>query len=597
MSDSGRWVTIALWFAATVVGTFLSLLVIDAAYFEGDYIPIGNDSFYHARRMLDFAIGERGFYEFDERIHVPDGNWIPWPWAYDYVMGLAAAFAAWLSPSTDPLGFLLHVPVAWLAVNVALFLAAARQAGLELRYCALAMIALALAPFLQMMHMVGRVDHHFAEFTFVLLVTLFGLRWFQALPNRTAAIGLGVSLGLAVGFHNGLFVLQIPVLLCVGILWLRGHELPQSGLHALAAALMVATLLVVLPSEPFRNGIFQFGLLSWFHLYVAACSSVVLVLLGWRRFERNVLIALVVVCVVMVVPILGQVRQGTTFLAQEFAFLANVLEATSPFGLIGQFGVNWVVAHYSWLLLIAPLVAIYFGWRVLRTREPGELFFAAMTVFGIALMLTQFRFYYFGLFGLIVGLLMLVQRFANDMKWHRGLVVAGLLGAIAVAYQPPLQAKLFDVYALGGTPLYERARPVFLDLAERCADEPGLVLAHHHDGNYVLFHSDCSVISNTLMLNENDAQKIQQIDEMMRLTPEALREYQPQVSYIVIRVGEFLEARDGQYRIDTSIPLAKALLVDETPPSGFELIRTVRREDEGEGQLYAKAFAIRPATD
>ena len=146
-----------------------------------------------------------------------------------------------------------------------------------------------------------------------------------------------------------------------------------------------------------------------------------------------------------------------------------------------------------------------------------------MTAFGIALMLTQFRFYYFGLFGLLAGLVLLVQQLATRMKWHRGLVVAVLLGAIAVAYQPPLRAKLFDVYALGGTPLYEQARPIFLELAERCTQDPGVVLAHHHDGNYVLFHSDCSVISNTLMLTEKDAQKIQQISEMMRFTPAALR--------------------------------------------------------------------------
>ena len=595
MNKLGRWATVALWLVATVVGMFLSLLVIDAAFFEGDYIPIGNDSFYHARRMLDFAVGERGFYQFDERIHVPDGNWIPWPWAYDYLMGLGAAVAVWLSPSTDPLGFLLHVPVAWLAVNVALFLAAARQAGLELRYCALAMIALALAPFLQMMHMVGRVDHHFAEFTFVLLVTVFGLRWFQSLSSKVAAIGLGVSLGFAVGFHNGLFVLQIPVLLCVGILWLRGHELPRSNLHALAAALTASTLLIVLPSGPFQQGMFQFGLLSWFHLYIAICSSVVLVLMGWRRFERKSLILLAVVCLLLVAPILGQVRHGTAFLAQEFAFLENVLEATSPFGLIGQFGINWVVAHYSWLLLIAPLVAIYFGWRGLRSTEPGELFFAIVTVFGIALMLTQFRFYYFGLFGLIAGSLWAVQRMAADMQWHRGLVFAGLLGAIAVAYQPPLRAKLFDIYALGGTPLYEQARPMFLDLAERCAEEPGVVLAHHHDGNYVLFHTDCSVVSNTLMLTEKDAQKVQQISEMMRLTPAALREQFPTVRYVVIRVGEFLEARDGGYRIDTGFPLARALLVDEEPPEGFDLLGTIH--SAGDGQLYARAYSVRPLAE
>ena len=69
-----RLATTLLWLCATGISVFLALLVIDSAFFEGEYIPMGNDSFYHARRMLDTAIGERGFYQFDERIHVPDGS-------------------------------------------------------------------------------------------------------------------------------------------------------------------------------------------------------------------------------------------------------------------------------------------------------------------------------------------------------------------------------------------------------------------------------------------------------------------------------------------------------------------------------------------
>ena len=60
--------------------------------------------FYHARRILDAAVGSRGFYEFDERLQVPDGTWIPWPWAYDYLMSQAAAFASGSTRASDPHG-------------------------------------------------------------------------------------------------------------------------------------------------------------------------------------------------------------------------------------------------------------------------------------------------------------------------------------------------------------------------------------------------------------------------------------------------------------------------------------------------------------
>ena len=588
-----RWATILLWLVATVIGVFLSMLVIDSAFFEGEYIPMGNDSFYHARRMLDTAFGDRGFYQFDERTHVPDGSWIPWPWAYDYLMGQAAVLAQWLRPSTDPLGFLSYVPVVWIAINAALFLAAAGQAGLTLAYRATAMLAFALAPFVQLMHMVGKVDHHFIEFTFVLLVTWLGLRWFSRKQSRASAIGLGLALGLAPGFHNGLFILQIPVLVGVGLLWLRGEQLPRRDLHALALSLVAASVVIVLPSEPFRQGLFEFGLLSWFHLYAAACTSVVLVFVGWQRYDEKSLLILGGICLLLAIPLLGQINHGAAFLSRDISILDGVLEAMSPYTLFfHEFGVLRTVAHYSWLLLLAPVLLVYYLWCASRRSSPRDLFFAVMAVFGLALMLVQFRFNYFGLFSLIAGSLLVAQRVADKFRWHGGLVVAGLLAGVLIAYQPPLRHHLFAVYALGAAPMYERARPLFLNLAERCEQQPGVVLANANDGNYLLFHTECSVISNNFRLTSEDERKIDQIETMMRLSPEALREYQPDVKYLLLRTNDFIVERDGKLEIDRSSPLARVLLSSSEPPDGFELIQTILLERDGRSEIYAKAFAV-----
>jgi hypothetical protein len=592
-ADLRRWTTIFLWLGATVIGVFLAMLVVDSAYFEGDYIPLGNDSFYHARRMLDTAIGDRGFYQFDERIHVPDGSWIPWPWAYDYLMGQAARLAQWVRPTTDPLGFLSYVPVAWLAVNAALFLAAAGQAGLALTYRAMAMLAFALSPFVQLMHMFGKVDHHFVEFTFVLLVTWLGLRWFAAKQSSTSAIGLGLALGLAPGFHNGLFILQIPILLCVGLLWLRGEPLPRRDLYALALTLVVTTAVVVLPSEPFRQGLFDFGLLSWFHLYAATCTSVVLVFIGWRRFERKSLLTLAGACLLLALPLLGQLTRGAAFLSTDMTILEDVLEAMSPYALFfHEFGPIRTVAHYSWLLLLAPPLLVYYLWCASRRVPPRDVFFAVMAVFGLAFLMAQFRFNYFGLFSLIAGSLLVVQRLSERWQWHPGYVVVGLLATILVAYQPPLRQQLFAVYALGAAPMYERARPLFLDLADRCEQDPGVILAHENDGNYLLFHTECSVISNNFRLTPEDERKIEQIGAMMRLSPDALRQYQPGMKYLLLRVNDFIVEHDGKIEIASDSPLGRMLLPDAEPPDGFELIQTIWLKQDGELEVYAKAFAV-----
>lgn len=589
-----KWATISIWLVATAIGVFLSLLVIDSVFFEGEYIPMGNDSFYHARRMLDTAVGDRGFYQFDDRTHVPDGSWIPWPWAYDYLMGQAAGLAQRLSPTTDPMGFLSYVPVVWLAINAALFLAAAGQSGLALTYRAIAMLAFALAPFVQLMHMVGKVDHHFVEFTFVLLVTWLGLRVFSTNHGRASAIGLGLALGLAPGFHNGLFILQIPVLASVGLLWLRGEQLPRHDLHALALTLVATTALVVLPSEPFREGMFEFGLLSWFHLYAAACTAIVLGFIGWRGYDKKSLLQLVGVCLLLAIPLLGQLTLGAAFLSRDISILTGVLEAMSPYTLFfHEFGPLRTVAQYSWLLLLAPPLLVYYLWCASRRSSPRDLFFAVMTVFGLAFLLAQFRFNYFGLFSLIAGSLLVVQRLAERYRWHRGFVVVGLLAGVLIAYQPPLRQHLFSVYALGAAPKYERARPLYLDLAERCEQEPGVVLAHPNDGNYLLFHTECSVISNNFRLTSADERKIAQIKEMMRLSPDALRDYQPDVKYLVLRTTDFTIERDGRIEIDRTAPLARMLMSFAEPPDGFELIRTIWLERAGKREIYAKAFALR----
>jgi len=390
-----------------------------------------------------------------------------------------------------------------------------------------------------------------------------------------------------------MFVLQVPILLTVGLLWLRGERVARHDLNALALTLLATTVLIVLPSEPFRQGLFEFGLLSWFHLYAAACTSIVLAFIGWRGYDKKSLLTLAGVCTLLAVPLLGQLIHGAAFLSRDISMLEDVIEAMSPFVLFfDKFGPLRTVAQYSWLLLLAPPLLVYYLLCIFRRSSHRDLFFAVMTVFGLAFMMMQFRFNYFGQFSLIVGSLLAAQRLSERLHWQPVLVFVGLLASLLVAYQPPLRQHLFAVYALGAAPLYERARPLFLELAERCEQEPGVILAHENDGNYLLFHTECSVISNNFMLTQKDERKIEQIGSMMRLSPEALREYQPDVKYLLLRVQNFIVVRDGKIEIDSNSPLGSALLSDSDLPEGFELIRTIWLEQNGQPVIYAKAFAV-----
>src|SRR5688572_1259000 len=157
-----------IFVGGALIAVFFALLVRDSTIIDGVYLPRGNDSFYHARRILDAAIGSRGFYQFDDRLHVPDGAWIPWPWAYDWLMAKATQLALRIDPTLDPVAFISYVPVAWIFVNAALFLAMARAIGLSRQMQLLAMLCFALSPLTQLLHSIGMVDHHYIELTFVL---------------------------------------------------------------------------------------------------------------------------------------------------------------------------------------------------------------------------------------------------------------------------------------------------------------------------------------------------------------------------------------------------------------------------------------------
>ena len=103
---------------------------------------------------------------------------------------------------------------------------------------------------------------------------------------------LGATLGRQCAFHNGLFILQLVPLSAVFVLWMRNAAPPRAALRGFLVALLVATKLILLPSEPYQRLMFEFGLLSWFHLYVATCTSVALGFMAWRRFSRRNLVRL-----------------------------------------------------------------------------------------------------------------------------------------------------------------------------------------------------------------------------------------------------------------------------------------------------------------
>lgn len=586
-----------VWVVTAAIAVFFSALMSDSAVIDGVYFPRTNDSLYHARRILDAVVGP-GLYQFDERLHAPDGAWIPWPWAYDYLMAKAAQVALWVDPTLDPLAFISYVPVVWVVVNAALLLCIAGAIGLSREMQVFVMLCFAFSPLTQLLHSVAMVDHHYVEHTFVLLNVLLGIRWLQQPASSTRAAALGATLGLAQAFHAGLFILQLIPLTSLFMLWCRGHAPPARTLRAFGVALLIVTQLVLLPSEPYRHGMFEFGLLSWFHFYIAICTAAAIGFIAWKPFSRRNLALLAGLCLVLAAPLAAQALSGAAWITGTFSILDQITEMESPYKSFTEtYGPTLTASFYSWLLLAAPPLLAFFAYRVLRERAPDKLYFVIAATFGLFLLLQQFRLHYFGFFALVTGTALVIDEVRARFRWHRGATFAIALALFAAAYQPALRERLFYVYSPGGVPEYASVLALYFDLHAACAEDPGTVLAHSDDGNAILFHSDCSVIANNFILRPEDATHISEVFRLMTLSPAELVQQRPDVKYLLLRGRDFVEPNGEILQLSKSNAMAQQLLTSAEPPPRFKLLQTVqwKLNEEGDTSIFARLYKVLPA--
>ncbi len=127
---------------------------------------------------------------------------------------------------------------------------------------------------------------------------------------------LGLVLATAPGVHNSLFILQLPVVLLFGLRWLRQQPLPEvRSCVAFAASLLLFTMAISAPSQPWQRGFFEFYTLSWFHTYIAFCTGLVCVLMSRLRRSTMTLGILAAVGILAILPILGALQMAQSFIA------------------------------------------------------------------------------------------------------------------------------------------------------------------------------------------------------------------------------------------------------------------------------------------
>ena len=407
-----------------------------------------------------------------------------------------------------------------------------------------------------------------------------------------------VVLGLGPAFHNGLFVLQVPLLLAVGFAWLRGAQLPVRSVAVFGLVLAASTLSILLPSLPFRLGMAEYYLLSWFHLYVALCTA--LILGCWSRFTASTrsIAGVTALAAVLAAPLLRDLVLAGAFVGKEADALQRIQEARSFWTLYQQRGFLGVSYLYSALVFLAPVVWVGCAWALFHVRDLRHILLAVYALLALPLLLAQFRFHYYGSMALYLPVLLFVDRVTRSST--RRVAIAATVLLFAAAYYPAVRHGLAGGYQLGNDLYYPMTRLAMPALARECAHDPGIVLARNNEGHFIRYHTDCSVIANNFLLTRQHLEAVERIGRLFSMTPEQLLESGFPVKYVLVRArGVILIKSDGSIDLvrpseapRVSDPLTDALLWGDPArvPSRFKLVQEVKVP--GGAYQYARIWKI-----
>lgn len=530
-----------------LVGSLLvvvfSLQVGSASRFEEQYVPVGHDSFYHGARIRD-ALAGGVVPQFDVRMHAPTGDWVTWPWAYDTALARVGV-AAQATMGVDPMAAVAHVPTL-LGVGAALMLLfIARRLRLSNGLTLAAMLCFGVSGITQYLYGVGVLDHHGAEQLAMLASLGLGLAWWQQPDSVAWPLLLGLCLGLALGVHASMVVLQLPLIATLLLGWRRGETAATRGSLLLAAGLAVGLATILLPAATFRQGRFDLYYLSWLQLYCSAITVGVAAFTSrWPYSPRRAMV-LVLGLVAAALPLYAAARFSASFLIGDLPTIARIDETRSPFAVASDSGgFDRVGRFYSLLIWLAPAALLCSAAMAFRDTDPVRRYFWVWSAFGLLLTMLQQRLLSLGSVFLFLAPIVLLAVWVARRQRGVGAayVVAGL--GLAAAFAPTIRHQLLAPRIPGMDEQFATLRPLLPVLADACAQRPGVVLATPGDGHVIRYFTGCSVVSNNFRLTPLDIERIATTLDLIGRPARELPPAAPYVDYVLARLIQPAESED-----------------------------------------------------
>jgi hypothetical protein len=592
-----------VWVVAAFCGVLMSMNPLSAAFVDHQYIPVGNDSFYHARRILDAAADPGGFYQFDPKIHVPEGSLLPWPWAYDYLMAGVVRGLISTGLASDPVKVLDYAPVFAILISIALVIGIATALEVSWFGALLLGLSVAFSSLTQTVHGVGNIDHHYVEYIFILAALFFGLQWLRQPQSRYWGAATAVVLGIAPAFQNGLFIIQVPLLATLALLWWRGVQPARAAALTFSAVLVAITLAAAVPSQALREGSFAFYYLSWFHVYVACCTAGLVAAGALVAPSRKSALTIAGCAALAAVPLISQVVVGSSFVFGQLGALPDIAEVQGILKLTAGHGIAWTIEFYSLLIFVAPLALLGCAWLASRRQTPAPLLFMCVyCVYGLALLFLQFRFHVHGSLALVLPWVVLAHRLEVSSSAKRALLLGATAVVLVAAYVPSVKDQLFEKKAPGNDTYYALTRQIYPPMAEACKARPGVVLAGSDAGHYIRYHTQCSVIADNFLITPLDFEKYLQVKKLMTLTPEQLLASDTQLQYVFVSLADVASVNPGKGvvvasadRLSEVEPRLVAMLLFGDPQSIDPRLQLIKELHFDNSVPVARLFAVVPA--
>jgi hypothetical protein len=341
---------------------------------------------------------------------------------------------------------------------------------------------------------------------------------------------------------------------------------------------------------------------SWFHLYVAFVTAALLTFMSFSTYSHRSVLGLAGISIVLALPASAELFLGTRFLTGKLMMLDRIIEMASPVEMIvTTSGLMGTLSMYSGLLLLLPLLLAAGAYIAVTERRPLPVAFGVISVFGIGLMLMQFRLNYFGLAFMLVGPLYFVGKISRPGSSKRVLVFLCALVTFAIAFRPPLSGKLFEEHSVAGDHMYEITQPLYALLEEACDDDPGIVAAASQFGHYIRFHTNCPVIANNFLLTEQHFEKVRLANSLFHLSVDQIRTQQPDVRYVLGFLANMYFQYEGNLYLrefddirSANPTLINELMLADRPTADVVVIGEVYLDPEAEQKIpLAGVYRIR----